>query len=90
MLVLTTTGSLTIPSKAVVAQQQQGEETRMMSMDKMMQNMTEEQLSKKIMQTIMDEIKRIYKSYHMLINSIFFNYFCYNIDCIVNVKEYYI
>ncbi|HYY70862.1 MAG TPA: hypothetical protein VE595_00500 [Nitrososphaeraceae archaeon] len=59
MLVLTTTGSLTIPSKAVVAQQQQGEETRMMSMDKMMQNMTEEQLSKKIMQTIMDEIKRI-------------------------------
>jgi hypothetical protein len=59
MLVLTTTVSLTIPSKAVVAQQQQGEETRMMSMDKMMQNMTEEQLSKKIMQTIMDEIKRI-------------------------------
>jgi hypothetical protein len=59
MLVLTTTGSLTIPSKAVVAQQQQGEETRMMSMDKMMQNMTEEQLSKKIMQTIIDEIKRI-------------------------------
>ena len=59
MLVLTTTVSLTIPSKAVVAQQQQGEETRMMSMDKTMQNMTEEQLSKKIMQTIMDEIKRI-------------------------------
>jgi hypothetical protein len=47
MLVLTTTGSLTIPSKAVVAQQQQGEETRMMSMDKMMQNMTEEQAIKK-------------------------------------------
>ena len=47
MLVLTTTVSLTIPLKAVVAQQQQGEETRMMSMDKMMQNMTEEQLSKK-------------------------------------------
>jgi len=59
MLVLTTTVSLTIPLKAVVAQQQQGEETRMMLMDKMMQNMTEEQLSKKIMQTIMDEIKRI-------------------------------
>ena len=47
MLVLMTTLSLTIPSKAVVAQQQQGEETRMMSMDKMMQNMTEEQLAKK-------------------------------------------
>jgi hypothetical protein len=58
MLVLTTTVSLTIPSKSVFAQQQQGEETRMMSMNKMMQNMTEEQISKKIMQTIMDEIKK--------------------------------
>jgi hypothetical protein len=61
MLVLITTLSLNIPSKIAIAQQQQqqqGEETSMMPMDKMMQNMTEEQLSKKIMQTLMDEIKK--------------------------------
>ena len=47
MLVLITTLSLNIPSKIAIAQQQ-GEETSMMPMGKMMQNMTEEQLSKKI------------------------------------------
>jgi hypothetical protein len=57
MLVLMTTLSLNIPSKAVIAQQQ-GEEKIMIPMDKMMQNMTEEQLSKQIMQTVIDEIKK--------------------------------
>ena len=57
MLVLMTTLSLTIPSKAVIAQQQ-GEEKTIIPMDKMMQNMTKEQLSKTIMQTVIDEIKK--------------------------------
>ena len=55
MLVLTTTVSLNMTSKIVIAQQ---EETTMMPMDKIMQNMTEEQISKKLMQKIMDEIKK--------------------------------
>ena len=55
MLVLTTTVSLNMTSKIVIAQQ---EETTMMPVDKIMQNMTEEQISKKLMQKIMDEIKK--------------------------------
>jgi hypothetical protein len=55
ILVLMTTLSLNIPSKIVIAQQQ---EMSMIPMDKMMQNMTEEQLSNKIMQAIMDETKK--------------------------------
>ena len=55
MLVLTTTVSLNMTSKIVIAQQ---EETTMMPMDKIMQNMTEEQISKKLMQKITDEIKK--------------------------------
>ena len=58
MLVLMTTLSLNIPSKAVIAQEQQGEEKIMIPMDRMMQNMTQEQLSKTIMQTVIDEIKK--------------------------------
>jgi RecG-like helicase len=46
-----------VPSKIVIAQQQ-GNETNMIPMGKMVQNMTEEQLSKQIMQTTMDEIKK--------------------------------
>ncbi|HZA62623.1 MAG TPA: hypothetical protein VE573_07110 [Nitrososphaeraceae archaeon] len=52
-----TTLSLIVPSKIAIAQQQ-GNETNMIPMGKMVQNMTEEQLSKQIMQTTMDEIKK--------------------------------
>ena len=53
MLVLMTT--LSLNTQAVIAQQQ-GEEKIMIPMDKMMQNMTQEELSKTIMQTVIDEI----------------------------------
>ena len=54
ILVLMTTLTLNIPSKAVIAQQQ-GEETNMIPVDKIMQNMTKEKLSKTIMQTVIDD-----------------------------------
>ena len=57
VLVLMTTLSFNIPSKIAIAQQL-GNETSMIPMGKMVQNMTEEQLSKQIMQTTMDEIKK--------------------------------
>ena len=57
VLVLMTMLTLNIPSKAIIAQQQ-GEEKTMIPMDKIMQNMTQEQLSKTIMQTVIDEIKK--------------------------------
>ena len=62
MLVLMTT--LSLNTQAVIAQQQ-GEEKIMIPMDKMMQNMTQEELSKTIMQTVIDEIK---KDNHMYAN----------------------
>ena len=55
MLVLMTT--LSLNTQAVIAQQQEEEKT-IIPMDKMMQNMTKEQLSKTIMQTVIDEIKK--------------------------------
>ena len=69
MLVLMTTLSLTIPSKAVIAQQQ-GEEKTIITMDKMMQNMTKEQLSKTIMQTVIDEIKKDNPMYANILDKI--------------------
>ena len=57
ILVLMTTLTLNIPSKAVIAQQQ-GEETNMIQVDKIMQNNTKEQISKTIMQAVIDEIKK--------------------------------
>jgi hypothetical protein len=69
MLVLMTTLSLNIPSKAVIAQQQ-GEEKIMIPMDKMMQNMTQEQISKTIMQTVIDEIKKEYPMHADIIDKI--------------------
>jgi hypothetical protein len=69
MLVLMTTLSLNIPSKAVIAQQQ-GEEKIMIPMEKMMQNMTQEQISKTIMQTVIDEIKKEYPMHADIIDKI--------------------
>src|ERR1044072_8764080 len=57
LLVLMTTLTLNIASKDVIAQQQ-GEEKTMIPMDKIMQNMTKEQISKTIMQTVIDELKK--------------------------------
>ena len=54
MLVLMTILTLNIPSKAAIAQQQ-GEEKTMIPMYK---NMTKEQISKTIMQTVSDELKK--------------------------------
>ena len=58
MLVLMTILTLNIPSKAVIAQQQLGEEKTMIPINKIMQNMTKEQISKTIMQTVSDELKK--------------------------------
>ena len=69
ILVLMTTLTLNIPSKAVIAQQQ-GEETNMIQVDKRMQNMTKEQLSKTIMQAVMDEIKKKNPMYADIIDKI--------------------
>src|ERR671916_1393952 len=58
VLILMTALSLSVPSKIAIAQQQ-GNETNMIPTGKMVQNMTEQQqLSKQIMQTTMDEIKK--------------------------------
>ena len=69
ILVLMTTLTLNIPSKAVIAQQQ-GEETNMIQVDKIMQNMTKEKLSKTIMQTVIDEIKKKNPMYADIIDKI--------------------
>ena len=69
MLVLTTTLSLNIPLKTVIAQQQ-GEEKIMIPMDKMMQNMTQEELSKTIMQAVIDEIKKDNPMYANILDKI--------------------
>ena len=69
ILVLMTTLTLNIPSKAVIAQQQ-GEETNMIPVDKIMQNMTKEKLSKTIMQTVIDEIKKKNPMYADIIDKI--------------------
>jgi hypothetical protein len=69
MLVLMTTLTLNIPSKAVIAQQQ-GEEKTMIPMDKIMQNMTKEQISKTTMQTVIDEIKKKNPMYADIIDRI--------------------
>ncbi|HET7644044.1 MAG TPA: hypothetical protein VFK40_11090, partial [Nitrososphaeraceae archaeon] len=57
VLVLMIILTLNIPSNAVIAQQQ-GEENTMIPMDKITQNMTKEEISKTIMQTVIDEIKK--------------------------------
>ena len=67
MLVLMTT--LFLNTQAVVAQQQ-GEEKIMIPMDKMMQNMTQEELSKTIMQTVIDEIKKDNPMYANILDKI--------------------
>ena len=64
MLVLMTTLSLNIPSKAVIAQQQ-GEETNII-----MQNMTKEEISKTIMQAVINEIKKNNPMYADIIDKI--------------------
>ena len=69
MLVLMTTSSLNTPSKTVIAQQQ-AEEKIMIPMDKMMQNMTQEELSKTIMQTVIDEIKKDNPMYANILDKI--------------------
>ena len=69
MLVLMTTLSLNTPSKTVIAQQQ-GEEKIMIPMDKMMQNMTQEELSKTIMQSVIDEIKKDNPMYANILDKI--------------------
>jgi hypothetical protein len=69
ILVLMTTLTLNIPSKAVIAQQQ-GEETNMIPVDKIMQNMTKQNLSKTIMQTVIDEIKKKNPMYADIIDKI--------------------
>src|SRR5918995_1322308 len=69
MLVLMTTLYLTIHSKAVIAQQQ-GEEKIMIPMDKMMQNMTQEEISKTIMQSVIDEIKKDNPMYANILDKI--------------------
>ena len=69
ILVLMTTLTLNIPSKAVIAQQQ-GEETNMIPVDKIMQNMTKEKLLKTIMQTVIDEIKKKNPMYADIIDKI--------------------
>ena len=69
MLVLMTTLTLNIPSKIIIAQQQ-GEGTNMIPIDKMIGNMTEEQLSKTIMQTVIDEIKKENPMYADIIDKI--------------------
>jgi hypothetical protein len=67
MLVLMTT--LSLNTQAVIAQQQ-GEEKIMIPMDKMMQNMTQEELSKTIMQTVIDEIKKDNPMYANILDNI--------------------
>ena len=67
MLVLMTT--LSLNTQAVIAQQQ-GEEKTIIPMDKMMQNMTKEQLSKTIMQTVIDEIKKDNPMYANILDKI--------------------
>ena len=67
MLVLMTT--LSLNTQAVIAQQQ-GEEKIMIPMDKMMQNMTQEELSKTIMQTVIDEIKKDNPMYANILDKI--------------------
>jgi hypothetical protein len=67
MLVLMTT--LFLNTQAVVAQQQ-GEEKIMIPMDKMMQNMTQEELSKTIMQTVIDEINKDNPMYANILDKI--------------------
>jgi hypothetical protein len=67
MLVLMTT--LSLNTQAVIAQQQ-GEEKIMIPMDKMMQNMTQEELSKTIMQTVIDEINKDNPMYANILDKI--------------------
>jgi hypothetical protein len=67
MLVLMTT--LSLNTQAVIAQQQ-GEEKIMIPMDKMMQNMTQEELSKTIMQTVIDEINKDNPMYANILDNI--------------------
>jgi hypothetical protein len=67
MLVLMTT--LSLNTQAVIAQQQEEEKT-IIPMDKMMQNMTKEQLSKTIMQTVIDEIKKDNPMYANILDKI--------------------
>jgi hypothetical protein len=67
MLVLMTT--LFLNTQAVIAQQQ-GEEKIMIPMDKMMQNMTQEELSKTIMQTVIGEIKKDNPMYANILDNI--------------------
>ena len=67
MLVLMT--ALFLNTQAVIAQQQ-GEEKIMIPMDKMMQNMTQEELSKTIMQTVIGEIKKDNPMYANILDNI--------------------
>jgi hypothetical protein len=67
MLVLMTT--LSLNTQAVIAQQQ-GEEKIMIPMDRMMQNMTQEEISKTIMQTVIDEIKKDNPMYANILDKI--------------------
>ena len=69
VLVLMTILTLNIPSNAVIAQQQ-GEENTMIPMDKITQNMTKEEISKTIMQTVIDELKKRNPMYADLIDKI--------------------
>ncbi|HJT84880.1 MAG TPA: hypothetical protein VJ697_10390 [Nitrososphaeraceae archaeon] len=69
VLVLMTMLTLNIPSKAIIAQQQ-GEEKTMIPMDKITQNMTKEEISKTIMQTVIDEIKKRNPMYADIIDKI--------------------
>ena len=69
VLVLMTMLTLNIPSKAIIAQQQ-GEENTMIPMDKITQNMTKEEISKTIMQTVIDELKKRNPMYADLIDKI--------------------
>jgi hypothetical protein len=69
VLVLMTILTLNIPAKAVIAQQQ-GEEKTMIPMDKITQNMTKEEISKTIMQTVIDEIKKRNPMYADIIDKI--------------------
>lgn len=58
ILVLMTTVFLTVPSKVAIAQQQDEEMNKMQMSKEMMQNMIEEEISKKIILKFTDEVKK--------------------------------